>query len=115
MCHDRLRVDDSRESGPRAALSRKVVRLVVPFSPGSGSDTLGRIIAAGLTEVFSQQVIVDNRAGAAGNIGADLVAKAVPDGYSLLLGNMGHAANVTCYRNLPYELVRDLAPVTELT
>src|SRR6478609_7442849 len=92
----------------------KVVRLVVPFSPGSGSDTLGRIIAAGLTEVFSQQVIVDNRAGAAGNIGADLVAKAVPDGYSLLLGNMGHAANVTLYRNLPYDLVRDFAPVTQL-
>ena len=92
----------------------KVVRLVVPFSPGSGSDTLGRIIAAGLTEVFSQQVIVDNRAGAAGNIGADLVAKAVPDGYSLLLGNIGHAANVTLYRNLPYDLVRDFAPVTQL-
>src|SRR3982751_1928881 len=83
----------------------KVVRLVVPFSPGSGSDTLARIIAAGLTEVFSQQVIVDNRAGAAGNIGADLVAKAAPDGYSLLFGNMGHAANVTLYRNLPYDLV----------
>ena len=92
----------------------KVVRPVVPFSPGSGSDTLARIIAAGLTEVFSQQVIVDNRAGAAGNIGADLVAKAAPDGYSLLFGNMGHAANVTLYRNLPYDLVRDFAPVTQL-
>ena len=92
----------------------KVVRLLVPFSPGSGSDTLGRIVAAGLTDVFGQQVIVDNRAGAAGNIGAEIVAKAPPDGYTLLLANMGHAANVSLYRNLPYDVVRDFAPVTQL-
>ena len=92
----------------------KVVRLVVPFSPGSGSDTLGRIIAAGLTDVFGQQVIVDNRAGAAGNIGAELAAKAPPDGYTMLLANMGHATNVSLYRNLPYDVVRDFAPVTQL-
>jgi tripartite-type tricarboxylate transporter receptor subunit TctC len=86
----------------------------VPFSPGSGSDTLGRIIAGGLTDVFGQQVIVDNRAGAAGNIGAEIAAKAPPDGYTLLLANLGHAANVSLYRNLPYDVVRDFAPVTQL-
>ena len=92
----------------------KVVRLLVPFSPGSGSDTLGRIIAGGLTDIFGQQVIVDNRAGAAGNIGAEIAAKAPPDGYTLLLANLGHAANVSLYRNLPYDVARDFAPVTQL-
>ncbi len=92
----------------------KVVRLLVPFSPGSGSDTIGRIVAAGLTDVFGQQVIVDNRAGAAGNIGADIAAKAPPDGYTVLLANMGHAASVSLHRNLPYDLMRDFAPVTQL-
>ena len=92
----------------------KPVRLLVPFSAGSGVDTIGRIIAGGLTEVFGQQVVVDNRAGAAGNIGAEFVAKAVPDGYTVLLVNAGFAANVTLYRNLAYDLVRDFAPVTQL-
>lgn len=92
----------------------RVVRLMVPFSPGSGTDTIGRIAAGGMSEAFGQQVIVDNRAGAAGNIGAEIVAKAAPDGYTLLLVIMGHAANVTLYRNLPYDLLRDFAPVTEL-
>ncbi len=90
----------------------KVVRLMVPFSAGSGSDTIGRIIAGGLSEQLGQQVIVDNRGGAAGNIGAEIVARAAPDGYTLLLVNLGHAANVTLYSNLPYNLMRDFAPVT---
>ena len=92
----------------------KVVRYLVPFSAGSGSDTIGRIIAGGLTQVFGQQVVVDNRAGAAGNIGAELAAKAPADGYAIFQVNMGHAANVTLYSNLPYDLVRDFAPVTQL-
>jgi tripartite-type tricarboxylate transporter receptor subunit TctC len=90
------------------------VRFVVPFSPGSGSDTIARIFATGLPEALGQQVIVDNRAGAAGNIGAELAAKAPPDGYTMLLVILGHAANVTLYKNLPYDLVRDFAPVTQL-
>src|SRR3972149_5418114 len=65
----------------------KVVRLIVPFSPGSGNDTIGRVFAAGLGEVFGQQVIVDNRAGAGGNLGAGIAAKAAPDGYTVLLIN----------------------------
>lgn len=92
----------------------KVVRLVVPYSAGSGSDTFGRIVAGGLTEVFGQQVIVDNRAGASGNIGAEIAAKAPPDGHTLLLVNIAHAINVSLYRKLSYNLPRDFAPVTQL-
>src|SRR5688572_25260040 len=92
----------------------KPVRFVVPFSPGSGSDTIARIVATALPEALGQQVIVDNRAGAAGNIGAELAAKAPPDGYTFALVILGHAANVTLYKNLPYDLTRDLAPVTHL-
>lgn len=92
----------------------KVVRLIVPSSPGSGFDVIGRIIAGGLTEAFGQQVIVDNRAGANGNIGAEIAAKAPPDGYTLLLAAASHPANVILYRNLQFDLVRDFAPVTLL-
>lgn len=92
----------------------KSIRFIVPFSPGSGSDTIARIIATALAEQVGQQVIVDNRAGAAGNIGAEVAARAAPDGYAMLLVILGHAANVTLYRNLPYDLVRDFAPVTQL-
>jgi tripartite-type tricarboxylate transporter receptor subunit TctC len=91
----------------------KVVRLLVPYSAGSGADTIGRIIAAGLTDAFGHQVIVDNRAGAAGNIGAELAARAPADGHTLLLANLAHAANVSMYRNLSYSLLRDFAPVTQ--
>ncbi|MFH0934005.1 MAG: tripartite tricarboxylate transporter substrate binding protein [Pseudomonadota bacterium] len=92
----------------------KVVRLLVPFAAGSGADTMGRIVAAGLTEVFGQQVIVENRAGAAGNIGAEVAAKAPADGYMLFQASLTHAVNVSLYRKLPYDLVRDFAPVTQL-
>jgi tripartite-type tricarboxylate transporter receptor subunit TctC len=90
------------------------VRMIVPFSAGSGSDAIGRVTAAGMTAALGQQVIVDNRGGAAGNIGAELAARASPDGYTLFLANLGHAANVTLYDNLGYDLVRDFAPVTQV-
>lgn len=92
----------------------KPLRFIVPFSAGSGSDTISRIVAGGLAEAFGQQIIVDNRAGAAGNIGAELASKALPDGYTMCLMILGHAANATLYRNLPYDLLRDFAPVTQL-
>ncbi|MCC6534338.1 MAG: tripartite tricarboxylate transporter substrate binding protein [Burkholderiales bacterium] len=92
----------------------KPVRLIVSFSAGSGSDTIGRLIARGLTQALGQQVIVDNRAGAAGNIGAELAARAPADGYALLLVNMGHAANAIMYKNLGYDLRRDFAPVMQI-
>ncbi len=92
----------------------KIVRLVVNQSAGSGSDTIGRIAAAGLAQVFGQQVIVDNRTGAGGNIGAEIAARAPADGYTLFLASQGLAAAVSLYRKLPYDLVRDFSPVTRL-
>ena len=92
----------------------KPVRIIVATSAGSNPDTVARIIAPGLTQVFGQQVIVDNRAGAAGNIGAELAARAPADGYTLFMVNNNHAANATLYQKLPYDLINDFAPVTEL-
>ena len=93
----------------------KPVRLIVSFSPGSGTDTIARIVAGGMVKPLGQQIVVENRAGAAGNIGAELAAKSPPDGYTMFLVNMGHAANVTLYEGkLAYDLVRDFAPVTQL-
>lgn len=93
----------------------KVIRLIVPFTAGSGADTIGRIVAGGLADVVGQQVIVDNRGGAAGNIGMEAAARAPADGYTFALANLAHAANVTLYRNLPYDLISDFAPVTQVT
>jgi tripartite-type tricarboxylate transporter receptor subunit TctC len=92
----------------------KTVRIVVASSAGSGTDTGGRIIAAGLAEVFGQQVIVDNRAGAGGNIGAEMVARAPPDGYTLLHMSSALTANAVLYKSLPYDLVRDFAAISLL-
>lgn len=92
----------------------KPVRLVLPSSAGSGSDTIGRIVAGGYTQVTGQQVIVDNRPGAGSNIGAMIAAKAPPDGYTVFQANIAHAANVTVYRNLQYDIQRDFLPVTLL-
>lgn len=92
----------------------RVVRLVVPFTAGSGSDTVGRLIAGGLTQIFGQQVVVENRAGASGIIGTEFAAKALSDGHTLLLINQAHAANVTLQSKLPYDQLRDFAAVTQL-
>jgi tripartite-type tricarboxylate transporter receptor subunit TctC len=92
----------------------KPVRYIVPMSPGSGADTLARIFTSGLSPSLGQQVIVENRTGAAGNIGADAGARAAPDGYTLFQGSMTHSANASLYTNLTYDLVRDFAPVTLL-
>jgi tripartite-type tricarboxylate transporter receptor subunit TctC len=92
----------------------KPVRLVVPFPPGGGSDTLARIIGPKLTEALGQQVVIDNRPGAGANIGAEVAAKAPPDGYTLLMGNVAHAINVSLYSKLNYDLVKDFAAVTLL-
>ncbi len=88
------------------------VQLVVPFPPGGGSDTFARPLAAKLSAQLGQQVIIDNRAGAAGTIGAAAVAKARPDGYTLLLGAVHHTVAANVYKNLPYDLERDLVPIT---
>ena len=92
----------------------KVVRYLVPGSAGSGADVLARMIAGGLTQVFGQQVIVENRTGAGGNVGAEIAARAPADGYTLFQISMTHALNVSLYRSLSYDLARDFAPVTQL-
>jgi tripartite-type tricarboxylate transporter receptor subunit TctC len=90
----------------------KPIRMVVPFPPGGFSDVFARIIGGKMNESWGQQVIVDNRPGAGGNIGADIVAKSPPDGYSLVMGTIGtHAINVTLFRKLPYDPIRDFAAV----
>lgn len=100
-------------SGGAAAQSypSKPIRLVVPFPPGAYTDTVARLVAQGLSEKVGQPVIVENRAGAGGNIGADFVAKAPPDGYTLLMGTIASAISMSAYAKLQYDLVRDLAPV----
>jgi len=90
----------------------RTIRLVVPFPAGGTTDILAREVAQKLTEVLGQAVVVDNRPGAAGNIGSDLVAKSAPDGYTLLMGTVGtHAINPSLYSKMPYDHVKDFAPV----
>ena len=91
----------------------KTIRLIVPFSAGGGTDFFARVVATKLTQVLGQQVVVDNRAGAGGIIGTDLVAKAAPDGYTLLMGHTGTLAiNPSLYAKIPYDPVRDFSPVS---
>ena len=101
-------------SQTHAQYPAKQVRLVVPFPPGGGTDTLARIYGQKLGEALGQQVIIDNRPGGGTNIGAEIAAKAAPDGYTALMGNIAHAINVTLYTKLSYDLVKDFAPVTLL-
>ncbi len=90
----------------------KQIRFVVPFPPGGPADILSRTIGQSLSETWAQQVVIDNRAGAGGNIGAEIVAKAPPDGYTMLMGFVGtHAINSSLYRTLPFDAVKDFEPV----
>lgn len=89
------------------------IRLVVPSSPGGGTDITGRILAQKLSEQLGQQVVVDNRAGAGTTIGNDLVAKSAPDGYTLLMGISTLAINPSMYAKLPYDALRDFAPISQ--
>jgi len=90
----------------------RAVRVIVASSPGSGVDIVSRIVAQKLAVGLGQQVIVDNRAGAGANLGAEIAAKAPPDGYTLLMGTPAHAINVSMYIGLNYDIVRDFAPVS---
>ncbi len=90
----------------------KPIRIVVPFPPGGATDILARDVAQKLTESWGQQVIVDNRPGAGGNIGSELVAKSAPDGYTLEMGTVGtHAINASLYAKMPYDHIKDFVPV----
>jgi tripartite-type tricarboxylate transporter receptor subunit TctC len=91
----------------------KPIRVIVPNPPGGATDVLARIIAEELTPRFGKQVVVENRPGASGTIGSNVVAKAVPDGYNMVMGHAAsHATSPSMYRNLPYDPISDFAPVT---
>ncbi len=93
----------------------KPVRMVIPIGPGSSMDITGRVLAQRMNESWSQPVIADNRPGAGGNIGADVVAKAQPDGYTVLFCSSSLAIARSAYRKLPYDALRDLEPVTQIS
>lgn len=103
-------------AAPAAAQNYPVrsIRLVVPSAPGGGTDIVGRALAAKMSEYLGQQVVVDNRAGAGTTIGIDIVAKAAPDGYTVLVSPSTLALNTWMYAKLPYDALRDLAPITQV-
>ena len=97
------------------AYPSKPVKIVVPFAVGGIADTFGRVIAQKLSEAWGQPFVVENKTGAGGNIGADLVAKSPPDGYTLVVGNIGsHAVNPFLVKNMPYDPIRDFVPVAHV-
>ena len=96
-----------------AAFPDKPLKIVVTFTTGGAPDTLARIIGERLTAAWGQPVIVDNKPGAGGNLGADFVAKSAPDGYTLVVGTVGtHSINPALYSKMPYDAVKDFAPIT---
>ncbi len=89
------------------------LRMIVPTAPGGGTDFTGRLVAAKLSEGLGQQVVVENRGGGGGSVGADNAAKSTPDGYTLLLGSIAtHAVNPALYKKMPYDHIKDFAPVS---
>ncbi|MGZ8211994.1 MAG: tripartite tricarboxylate transporter substrate-binding protein, partial [Burkholderiales bacterium] len=92
----------------------KPIRIIVGSSAGGGGDTMARLMSQAMATALGQQVVVDNRPGAGGNIGADIVAKAAPDGYTLLFTFPGHVTNPSLYPKLPFDTVRDFAGITML-
>ena len=97
----------------QTAWPSRPVRIVVPFPPGGATDILARAVAPELSKVFGQSFVVENKPGAGGNLGADIVAKSAPDGYTLLMATVGtHAINKSLYRTLPFDPQKDFAPIT---
>ena len=90
----------------------KPIRIIVPYAAGGNTDLTARALAEKLTDAYKRQVIVDNRPGGATNIGSDAVAKAAPDGYTLLMGGASNAINMSLFKKLPYDTVRDFEPIT---
>ena len=89
----------------------KPIKLIVPFNPGGALDIVGRLLAGELSKQFNQSVVVENKSGAGGNIGASFVAKSDPDGYTLLMGSTGNSVNKSLYGNLNYDPDKDLTPI----
>jgi tripartite-type tricarboxylate transporter receptor subunit TctC len=99
---------------PATAYPDRPIILVVPFAPGGPTDIIARILSLSLSQSLGQQVVVDNRGGAAGNIGMGQVARATPDGHTLLLASTAIAVNPALFKNLPYDPIKDFAPISEL-
>jgi tripartite-type tricarboxylate transporter receptor subunit TctC len=104
----------SAESALAQSYPVRPIRLVVASSPGGSSDVLARLVAPKLGEALGQQVVVENRAGASGIIGVEVVAKSAPDGYTLILTQTSLAINPAMFAKVPYDALRDLAPITEM-
>jgi len=105
----------AQASGMTDHYPSRPVRMIVPFAPGGASDTVGRIIQPAMADLLKQQVVVDNRGGAAGNIGVEVAARASPDGYNILLGNVGTMAiNPNYYTKFPFRPLKDLIPITQV-
>src|SRR6266487_1065514 len=100
-------------SGHAQVYPAKPVRMIVAYPPGGGTDIVGRMVAQKLGESFGQNVVVENRGGASGNIGTELAARATPDGYTILMGNVApNAINVSLFKELPFDPVADFTPVS---
>ena len=96
---------------PQSTYPNKPIRLIVGFSTGGSADTVGRALAEGLSTRLGQPVVVENKAGANGNIAAELVARAAPDGYTLYFPSIGHAVNASLYKNLPFDSIKDFTAI----
>src|SRR5215216_6121306 len=90
----------------------KPIRIIVPYAPGGSTDVVFRILAPRLTEILGQQIVIDNRPGAASTIGLEIVAKAPPDGYTVGVNNIAYGANPAIYRKMPFDSEKDLLPVS---
>src|SRR5258706_5985714 len=95
----------------QAPYPTRPVKLVVPFAAGGNTDVMGRVLAARLSELLGQTVAIDNRTGAGSVVGTEMVAKAAPDGYTLLLTTVAHAANPAFYKKLSFDPVKDFTPI----
>ena len=99
----------------QSAYPNKPIKMIIPFAPGGASDFVGRILAVKMGEILGQQIVVDNRSGAAGNIGMEIAAKSAADGYTIFLGNIGTAAiNPALFPSLNINPLRDFDVVTEV-
>jgi tripartite-type tricarboxylate transporter receptor subunit TctC len=109
-----LAAADARAQADKQAFPNKPIRLVVAFTPGGVHDTLARLLQPALTQALGQSVVIENRGGAGGNVAADMVAKSVPDGYTLLFTSSALAVSPHLYRHLDYDLFKDLQPIARL-
>ena len=97
------------------AFPSKPVKLVIPFPPGGSLDNVGRLLAQKISDSWGQPIVVENRPGAGGNVGADAVAKSAPDGYTVVMGALStHAVNPSLYPKMPYDATKDFAPISNV-